>query len=695
MRLDVARVCAGLAYTAVALGTALLAWPILLPGFLVGHDAAAHQTYSFLFTRALAQGQVPVRWVEGVAAGLGQPLFNHYQVGFYYLVALLDGMGSDLATALKLAVVVAWAGGGVFMFLLCRPLGSLPAALAAAVFTSSPYLLVDVYVRSAYPELLAIALAPGVLWAADGVMRTGRRSFQYALALTSACLAVSHLPTALIIAPVFAAAIGGSWVVHRWPLRRLGNLGAGLILGAGLSAFYLLPAVLQLEAIQIDRVTTEGFDFHRHFVRPEWWFDRSWGYAGSGEGAEDQMSLQLGRVQWSVLLAALVSVAASSFRRRLAVSAAGILVWLAVVGGALFMMTAPSAPIWEAVGPLVFVQFPWRLLMVPAIACGVLAAMLLSCIRERTVQAMLVLCVVAVQWYETKPYREMASTRERATVAIADPAWPAANGVATPPFREAAYDPVSVRREPAPAPGRWAIESVADVTALSVTDAEIELSITAPQSVTLVIHSPFVPGWHVRVDRESVAPEIDVESGYMRVHVPAGTHRVHAAFERDGVRLLAELITLLSGLTLVLVAGASACRDGNQQPVLRRDRGGDRLRAHAIAPRREPHGTHGIDRHGPVEPPAERSGVAFRQVVTAREHGDRHRCRHGGLEDAVGERTARVTGHEEVGGRDRHRAQVVADEPHAPLETGPCRHERLVQRRTGRRRRGIDDHGFG
>ena len=554
MRPVAARLCAALAYAAVAGIMVLLAWPVLLPGFLVGHDAAAHQTYSFLFTRALAQGQVPVRWVEGVADGLGQPLFNHYQVGFYYLVALLDGLGPDLATALKLAVVVAWAGGGVFMFLLCRRLGSMPAALAAAVFASSPYLLVDVYVRSAYPELLAISLAPGVVWAADGVLRTGCRLFVRVLALTSAGLVVSHLPTALIIAPVFAAVIGGAWIVHRWPRRRLGRLVTGLVLGGGLSAFYVLPAVLQLEAIQIDRVTTDTFDFHRHFVRPEWWFDRSWGYAGSGEGADDQMSLQLGRVQWGVLLAAIVSVVAPPVRRRLAVSAVGIVVWLAVVGGALFMMTSASAPVWEGVGPLIFVQFPWRLLMVPAIACGILAAILLSCIRQPTVQAVLVLSVVAVQWHETLPYREIASTRERATVAIDDPAWPATDGITTPPFREAAYDPVSVRREPAPAPGRWAIEGVADVVAVTVTDAAIDLSITAPEPVTLVIHSPFFSGWRVSVDRDSVDPWIDPASGYMRVRVPPGTHRVHAAFARDGVRVLAEVITLLSGLTLFLAA---------------------------------------------------------------------------------------------------------------------------------------------
>ena len=525
--------------------------PILLPDFLVGHDAAAHQTYTVLFTRALAQGQIPVRWVEGVADGLGQPLFNHYQVGFYYLVALLHWTGADLPTALKLTVVVAWAGGGVFMFLLCRPLGSLPAALAAALFVWSPYLLVDVYVRSAYPELLAIALAPGVLWSADGVVRTGRRRFVLVLALTSALLLISHLPTALIIAPLAAAGPAASWLLHGRPRGRIILVAVGGLLGAGLSAFYVLPAVLQLDAVHISRVTTGNFAYHLHFVQPGWWFDRSWGYAGSGAGATDQMSLQLGLVQWAVLAAALVCLAIPCLRRRLRVPAFAVVGWLSVVGVALFMMTASSAFVWEAIGPLTFVQFPWRLLMLPAVACAVLAAILLSGIRNRTVQAVLVLCVVAFQWYQTAPYRETASRRERATVAIHDPAWPRTDGATTPPFREAAYDPVSVQGTRQPASGRWTVAGTAHVIPISAADTRLDLAITAPQPVTLVINSPAYPGWRVTVDGRAVTPSIDADSGHMRVHVPAGSHHLTAAFGRDRLRSIAELVSLLSALALL------------------------------------------------------------------------------------------------------------------------------------------------
>lgn len=549
-----ARVFPYLAYVAVALSIVPLAQPILAPDVLIGHDAGAHQTYAFLFTRALWQGQVPVRWVEGVADGLGQPLFNHYQVGFYYLVALTDTLGLDLPTAFKVTIVSAWAAGAIFMFLLCRPHGTLPAAMAAAVFVWTPYLLVDGYVRTAYPELTAIGLTPGMLWAIDGLLRTGRRTYFVLLAFATTMLLITHLPTALIVSPLGAGLLVCSSCLHRPPPRRIWLAAIAAAVGAGIAAFYVLPAVLQMDAIHSASMRTDYFDYHRHFVKPEWWFDTSWGYAGSGEGAEEQMSMQLGIVQWIVIGTSLAVLAIPRLRRRFPVPIFAFAAPLTVVALALVMMTEVSAFVWEAIPPMAFIQFPWRLLMLPAIACGVLAAVLLSGIRQRTIQALLVVAVVGVQWAQTEPYREVASRRQRATVAIGDPGWPSSDSGRQWAFREPAYDPISVRVRNNPAEGRWTSDGHADISARSMTDAQLDLAVAAHEPIELTINAPFYPGWQTSIDGTPVLPSIDVASGYMTILVPAGIHRVVASFEKDLVRAVSELITLLSVIALIAFA---------------------------------------------------------------------------------------------------------------------------------------------
>jgi hypothetical protein len=554
--------CVGLACFAAILGFVSLTTPVLLPGLLVGHDTSAHQTYAFLMDRAIRQGQFPVRWVEGTTAGLGQPLFNHYQVGFYYLVALLARAGASLPLALKLTAVGTWAAGSGFLFLFCRRHGALPALLAAVVFLWSPYLTVDVYVRGAYPEVTAIACAAGLIWAVDAVLASGRPFYVCTLALITALLLLSHLPTALIVGPVAAAYVLGASALRRPTRGHVWRVGAGALLGAGLAAFYVAPAIAELPFVRIGRLTSDYFDYHRHFVRPEWWVDPSWGYGGSSEGPENQLSLQIGLVQWLVMIAAVAWLGVQLVQRRPVTQLAPVAGWLLVVFGAMFMMTAASVLVWENVAPLAFVQFPWRFLMLPTLACGVLSAALLGIVRSRSTQALVVVCAVALQWYATRDARRVALGRERAPAAADDRAWPATDAERRWVFREAGYDPVSVTQDPRrPAPHRWALVSgQASVSVQSESDARMAYVVRAETAVRMVINSPFYPGWTVAVDGRPAAISIVPGSGYMEFDVPPGTHLIEAAFGRTAARAAAELVTLGSGVTWAGVAGWAVWR---------------------------------------------------------------------------------------------------------------------------------------
>ncbi len=563
------RLCTGLAFAAVLFGIVPLAAPIFLPDFQMGHDAGVHQTYAFLFTRALNQGQLPVRWVEGITPGTGQPLFNYYQVGFYYLVALIHWLGPGLSLSMKITIAAQWSLGAVFVFLLCRPLGTLPGLMGAAVFLWSPYLLLDAYVRSAYPELTAIGFAPGVIWSLDRVLRTGRPIFACALALTTGLVLISHLPTAEILAPVAAGYLAAASFLHRRPARRVWLALAGAFTGAALAGFYIVPAILELDAIKIRHMTAGYFDYERHFVRPAWWFDWSWGYGGSGVGAQDQLSLQLGIVQWFVLASALVLLAVPGLRRRAGAAPSAVLAWLLVVAGSLFMMTTPSSPIWNVVEPMAFIQFPWRLLMLPVLACAVLSAIVLSAVRHRATQAAAVLCVVALQWYVTLNYRDLAWTHERAAIAIDDPGWPSTANARRWASRESAYDPVAVAGNPHPATARWRLtEGHGMVEASIATDTRLRLETEAWEPLTLDITSPFVPGWRISVDGETVSPCIESRSAYMQVSVPPGLHTVDAVFSNTRVRTAGNTATLLGVAVCLLLAYSEVRRPRDASAAL-------------------------------------------------------------------------------------------------------------------------------
>lgn len=145
------------------IASAIIATSLLLrTGLPNGHDTYAHTTYSKLFSHALSQGQFPVRWVEHAWVGFGQPLFNYYQVGFFYLVSFIHLLLPNITTAIKASTIFIWIMGAIFLFLFTRKYGQHSAVVAFIVYLFSPYLLLDIFVRSSFPELTALSLIPGV-----------------------------------------------------------------------------------------------------------------------------------------------------------------------------------------------------------------------------------------------------------------------------------------------------------------------------------------------------------------------------------------------------------------------------------------------------------------------------------------------------------------------------------------------------
>src|SRR4051794_32609627 len=321
-----------------------IALPFMSADFPQGHDATAHITNLYRFDRAFAQGQFPVRWVEGIRDGRGQPLFNFYQVGFYYCVELIHQFGATLSVAFKAAPVLLWWLAALFMYFLLRPYGIVAAAAGTLTFALSPYLIVDVFVRAAYPEFTALAFSIGALWAADSFLRTGNRASLACAALAWGAMLICHLPATLIVLPMFV--LHGAYRALATPgaPARLPWLTVAVVAGVGLAAFYLVPALAELPFVSIRRLTQDTSDYHRHFVPVRQWTAFLWSYQWNYRGASisdpaDLMPAHVNVAQWVAIAAALCVLAFHSLRRRVGPTTWGLAAWLAVAGISLFMMT--------------------------------------------------------------------------------------------------------------------------------------------------------------------------------------------------------------------------------------------------------------------------------------------------------------------------------------------------------------------
>lgn len=535
---------------------ASLAAPLWHAGFPAGHDTGAHLTYAHLFDRALRDGQFPVRWVELPRSGHSQPLFNFYQPGFYYLVFLTHLVVPSLALSLKLTLVWLWWLGATFTFAWMKRDGVMPATMAALLFACAPYLILDVLVRAAFPEMAAIAFAPAVLWTLDRFLRTHAPGYALALALFVGIMLVCHLPSFLICTPAFVfyaccvpRRAGAS---HRLALL---ITAAAVLLGCGLAAFYVMPALTEIEAIAMSQLTMGYFDYHQHFVYPVQWVRYGWGYGGSVAGPDDQMSFQIGLVQWVVLASSLSVVIAKMWRRRTDQATRAMWVWLGIAAFAMFLMTDASVRVWDAIGPLAFIQFPWRFLMLVSLSAAALSAALLSGLRQRpAVQALLVLVVAVAMWPLTDAQLKPARYIPAGDYAIDEANWARSERAAANAFIEAGYTPVQATRLPAGLVDRWTItRGEGSVRERALTDDRLDLVVKSAAGVQLTINSHDFPGWKAWVDRRETPISAEPGFGFLQVEVPAGTHRVEARLTNTPIRTAANA---LSAASLVFTAGA-------------------------------------------------------------------------------------------------------------------------------------------
>lgn len=614
-----------------ALGLAVLAYlPALRVAGIVATRAGGDSP--FLLQRvhqmsaALIAGQLPPRWMPDAAYGLGYPFWNYYSPLAYGLPGAIVVLGGGFVGAIKITGLLCFlaAAGGAYR--LGRETWDSRAAgfLASAAYTFAPYHLVNVYVRGdALAELAAYAVFPWVLVALDHAVRRRSAGATAGLALVTALLLVSHNISALLFAPVVLAyALWRLWVSPRglsrrsrprsappgipageaiacpsrrtvlpaavlrgmasaerrlWPWRPRGRtVGAlavvgGLLLGAGLAAWFVLPAAfLERDAVQLGENTTGYFHYANHFrsldlvdLRP------LFNYAvDDAAGAPTRVGL----VQ---LLLALLGLVAGLVGSRGSPRRGAIGFWAAVALLTTLMITPLSKPLWDFLPLLDFAQFPWRWLSVQALALAMLTGLLVAQNQRAlwrwplalVAAAVLALAGMADLRVETLPVDQV--TRNDLTT------YEVFTGNIGSTVRSE-YLPAAVAERPRSGPGAilghagsprvtggaGTLEA-ATLISHQAASQDWQIKLAGGQPATVAFPTLWFPGWTASINGGSPRPTGVIQgSGWLTVDIEqdacgaAGQCFVSLTLARSDARALAEglsLVAFLLVLALLLV----------------------------------------------------------------------------------------------------------------------------------------------
>jgi Ca2+/Na+ antiporter len=587
--------------------------PLLKSGLPSIADVPIHLYRLVELDRCWQDGVYYPRWAPTLAFGYGYPLFNFAPPLPYFIAQLFHVLGADFETAIKLLAMLCFLLYGLGMYLLARGvLGVKPALLAAAAYVYTPFRFREALIYGGnYPQILAMALYPWILWAFHKIIvqdrpfdRTqGRPQYIAAGALSYASLMLSHNFHALVFTPLLLAyALYLMWITKKWAMAR--EAGLALALGLGLSAFFWVPVLhdMQWTPTQEDFYISHT-DFHQRFLSPKDLL--AWPVPLDASAENPYLPFSLGPAIVALTAISLATLAldvgyqvwrkwirrgrptfhplASPRALRLFASHSiadisvewHLLFFTLVLAASVFMMLPVSAPIWENVPFLPIGEFPWRLIGIANLASAFLAGASL-CLwsaswsdRDAVSKALLVLMAslvivilsVAVYFYPTKPFIEYdspspqdyfryeLSTQTMGTTVIGEymPVW--AKEIPTTSPLMTAY----LKGKPVEKLNREELPGSVQAQLVEHTVVSDRYRFTNDQPFTAHFYTFYFPAWRAYLDGQPTEIQITDPFALIAVPVPAGEHELLLRFENLPLWTAMNALSALALLAVLAV----------------------------------------------------------------------------------------------------------------------------------------------
>ena len=487
------------------------------------------------FDSCIKDGQIPCRFIVDGGFGYGYPLFNYYSPLPYAVAEIFHLVGFSYINSLKAVFIIPNFIRSVSMYLFANiffgPLGGL---ISSAFYTFAPYLAVDSYVRGAIGELWALGLIPLVFWALSSKRK-------YLSILSLSLLFLSHNLTILFIMPVL--------FFYSLITKNFRSFLKNSFFAFCLSAFFLLPALLESNLVTVNTMTQGFFYYVNHFTTLyELFISRFWGYGASLWGPVDDMSFQIGYLHWIVPLIVTIYyfIKTKNKHRQL------ILVFFFIGLFAVFLTHNKSTFIWKTLPFMAYYQFPWRFLGLTVFCFSFISAAIINIPifkkNSMITVGFLIIMVIVLNfsyfkediWYPNLTDSQKLTTAEiiRESGAGLKDYWPKysrsfptqySTGIPTIEFGKISNLNFS----------KTSNRATGSVDVLS-------------SSATINLPMVYFPNWRLFINQKSADFKIEPNLGLIQLVLPAGSYTFSLKLSNTPIRTIANCLSLIA-LTVFII----------------------------------------------------------------------------------------------------------------------------------------------
>lgn len=503
--------------------------------------------------------QIPCRWVPDMGYQYGYPQFNFYSPSVFYLGELIHLTGVQIIDSVKILFILGFILAGFSMFLLIKSLTgeNWPALVGALLYTYVPFKAAQVYVRGSLNEFWSFVFFPLIFWSIYQLIKTKQNKYIIFLGLATSLMLLTHNLMSVLIAPL-AVIWGLNWLILERGWRAIFKLFAGLALGVGLSAFFILPVIFEGKFVHLETLIGGYFDYRQHFVSfSQLFFSNYFGYGSSVFGTKDEVSLSVGIIQWvTALIGALLALVYFKKNKRISITALVLLVLSLPV---IFLMHQRSSFIWSSFEFFKYFQFPWRFLAGSSFLLSIIGAIGVYLIPNKKISALYGGLIIALlfyfyisffkplNWIDTND-KEKFSGKEwerQLTVSIFDylPIY-----AVLPPNKKAPDYPEVLEGEvDIKEYKKGSNYQVGEVNVLQ--EAVIRLPLLDFPGMKVYVNNQEVSHWHDDCRGQKYC------MGLITFKIPVGSHKIEARLTNTPVRTVGNVTSLLTilGLSLILV----------------------------------------------------------------------------------------------------------------------------------------------
>ena len=525
-------------------GGALRGWPLLLialTSFLVvvpffflgipsGHDFEFHLNSWMDVVGQWRQGIIYPRWAALAHYGYGEARFIFYPPASWLLGAVLGVLLPwKVVPGVFIWLVLTLSGCSMFA-LARRQLTRRDAVFAAVAYAANPYYIVIVYWRSAYAELLAGALVPLLFLCILEIQQADKKAI-LRLSLVIGAADLTNVP-AFIMVSYSLALLTVIFAIQRRSPKVLLHVVVAVLIGAGLSAFYLFPAFYEQKWINIAQVLSPG-------VRPQ----DNFLFTTIADPDHNRFNRLISLIASSQLIVLIVP-AFVAWRRKERPPQRMLVIWAVAAS---FLMFSLSSPFWSHLPVLKFVQLPWRWLLCINVALVLLISISRKSWPFRAAAFLLMFGVVGYASVRIQP-PWWDHSRDIATLLTAHKTGAGYEGVDE--YVPAGADAYNTKPDAPPASLNSGAQPAVRVKEWGAEEKSFVVDTSHADVLLLKVFN--YPAWHAEINGRKIRTETQEDTGQMMIPVQAGENKVQITFVHTWDRIGGAILSSITVLGLLL-----------------------------------------------------------------------------------------------------------------------------------------------